>query len=40
MNAVENLNRITNETASGLLDAKTAGARLTALEHSRLLYPK
>jgi uncharacterized membrane protein YjjP (DUF1212 family) len=40
MTAIESLNRITNETASGLLDATTAGARLTGLEHSRPLYPK
>ncbi|QHN03594.1 threonine/serine exporter family protein [Granulicella sp. WH15] len=39
MTAVESLNRITNETASGLLDATTAGIRLAALEHSSLLYP-
>ena len=38
MSAVESLNRIVDETASGLLDASTASLRLAALEHSKPLY--
>jgi len=39
MAAVEGLNRIVEETASGLMDGPTAASRLMALEHAKPLYP-
>ena len=40
MAAIESLNRITDEIASGVLDAASAGARLDAVEHAGALYPR
>jgi uncharacterized membrane protein YjjP (DUF1212 family) len=39
MNAVESLNQIVDDTASGLLDVVAADSQLTALEHVKPLYP-
>ncbi|WP_260737661.1 threonine/serine exporter family protein [Tunturiibacter lichenicola] len=39
MTAVESLNRIVDDTASGLLDVVTITSRLTVLEYSKPLYP-